>query len=508
MNMLTSIEVKPQIMLLHGWGFDRSVFASWQLELERYFDVRYTDLPGYGGAASTVDIWCADLAAKLVRPVVLVGWSLGGQAAVQFAYRYPAKVSALVNIASNPSFVQRDDWRSAMPQQTFNEFEQGFARNPQRTLRRFASLVAQAGGDTRQLQKTLRNSAATAQAHQQGLTFLRHWDVRSELQQLSMPVLHLLGECDQLVPSMLKESLHRLAPQQQVRAVSDAGHAVFLDNSSELAAQIHRFVAADGAAGLAKTRVAQSFSKAAASYDAVAHLQRQVGDHLFALLPSDSRKRVLDLGCGTGSALPRLRSRFPAGALVAVDIAEGMLQFAKAQHGPADCTLLCADAEELPLADQSVDCIFSNLAVQWCDLSMVLRECWRILKPEGSLHISTLGPETLRELRAAWSEADAHVHVNRFTPLEEVQHALACSGLHDCVVEREMIILKYSDVRSLTGELKALGAHNLNNGAPEGLTGKQRLRTMLAAYEQQRDAAGMLPASYEALFVSAKKIDA
>lgn len=508
MNMLTSIEAKPQLVLLHGWGFDRSVFALWQIELERYFDVRHTDLPGYGDAALTLDMWCTDLAAELAQPVVLVGWSLGGQAAVQFAYRYPAKVSALINIAGNPSFVQRDDWRSAMPMRTFDDFEQGFSSNPQRTLRRFASLVTQAGDNTRRLRKTLCNSVATAQAHQQGLTFLRHWDVRSELQQLPMPVLHLLGERDQLVPYALAESLQTLAPQQRVLAVSDAGHAVFLDNSSELAAEIHRFVAADGAAGLAKTRVAQSFSKAAASYDAVAHLQRQVGDHLFALLPSDSRKSVLDLGCGTGSALLRLQNRFPAGALVAVDIAEGMLLFAKAQHSAADCTILCADAEGLPLADQSIDCIFSNLAVQWCDLNKVLRECRRVLKPGGTLHISTLGPETLRELRAAWSEADAYVHVNRFTPIKEVQHALACSGLHGCAVEREVIILKYSDVRSLTSELKALGAHNLNNGAPAGLTGKQRLRAMLAAYEQQRDAAGMLSASYEALFVSAKKIDA
>ncbi len=495
-------------MLLHGWGFDRSVFTLWQVELERFFDVSFTDLPGYGGAAPSLEAWCVDLAAELSQPIVLVGWSLGGQAAVQFAHRYPAKVSALINIAGNASFVQRDDWPSAMPMPAFNEFERSFFDNPRRTLRRFASLVAQDAGSARQLQKSLGDPASTLQAQRQGLHNLHHWDVRSELQQLPMPVLHLLGERDQLVPRALADSLRTLVPHQQVRSVSDAGHAVFCHNGAELAAQIHRFVAAGGTAQPAKTRVAQSFSKAALSYDAVAHLQRQMGDYLFASLPAESRSAVLDLGCGTGSALPRLRRRFSKAALVAVDIAHGMLQFAKLQQYAVDCSMLCADAEHLPLADQSIDCIYSNLAVQWCDLGRVLRECRRVLKADGTLHISTLGPATLQELRTAWNEADDFVHINRFTAVDEVRSALACSGLHDCTVQRELIMLEYPDVRSLTSELKALGAHNVNSGAPPGLTGKHRVRAMLAAYEQQRSAAGMLPASYEALYISAKKTDA
>ena len=506
MNMLSSMALKPPLILLPGWGFDRSIFASWQAELERYYDVHCVDLPGYNDAALTLETWCADLAAELSQPAVVVGWSLGGQAAVQFAHRHPAKVSALINIAGNPSFVQRNDWRCAMPTATFNEFAHGFSNNPKRTLRRFASLVACDTDATRQLQKSLCDPAATLPTQQQGLAYLQHWDVRDELKQLTMPVLHLLGECDQLVPLELAKSLRALVPQQQVRTVSDAGHAVFLHGGAELATQIHQFAATGNAAGLAKTRVAQSFSRAAATYDAVAHLQRQVGNRLFASLPGSSAV-ILDLGCGTGSALSRLRRRFPAASLIAIDIAQGMLQFAKTQHSEVGSAMLCADAEHLPLASQSIDCIFSNLAVQWCDLGNVVRECHRVLKPGGMLRISTLGPDTLHELRTAWSEADAYVHVNRFTSVEEVRNALADSGFNDGAVERELIMLEYSNVRSLTSELKALGAHNINNGAAAGLTGEKRLRAMLAAYERQRNDAGMLPASYEALYVSATKID-
>lgn len=268
---------------------------------------------------------------------------------------------------------------------------------------------------------------------------------------------------------------------------------------------MNMFIVSSSHNGIAKKRVAESFSKAAASYDAVAHLQRRVGDRLFGMLDSEDCAAVLDLGCGTGSSLLRLQLQFPSAALYAVDIAHGMLEFARKQHGVVDCTMLCADAECLPLANESVDCVFSNLALQWCELMIVLRECKRVLRPGGRLYMSTLGPETLRELRTAWSEVDDYVHVNRFTPIETVYVALADESLHDYAVTRELITLQYTNLRSLTSELKALGAHNINSGAPRGLTGKQRVRALLSAYEQHRDAQDMLPASYEALYLCATK---
>ncbi|MGI9287886.1 MAG: alpha/beta fold hydrolase, partial [Pseudomonadales bacterium] len=308
MNMLPSINIKPQLVLLHGWGFDRSVFEQWKADLGRYFDVRHIDLPGYGDAAPQLDRWCAEFAEALLQPVVLLGWSLGGQAAIQFAHRYPAKVKALVNLAGNPSFVQRDDWPSAMPAQIFQDFEQGFSARPEQTLRRFSSLVTQGASNAREQQKSLRGPAPPLTAQQQGLMFLRNWDVRSELSQLKMPVLHILGEHDQLVPHTLAESLRMIAPRHHVYCVSDAGHAVFLHNGAELAAQINQFAAGR----IAKKRVAESFSKAATSYDAVAHLQRQVGNRLVSKVDSMDCGATLDLGSGTGCYLPVLQQRFPA----------------------------------------------------------------------------------------------------------------------------------------------------------------------------------------------------
>jgi len=178
-----------------------------------------------------------------------------------------------------------------------------------------------------------------------------------------------------------------------------------------------------------KRQVAASFSRAAASYDAVAELQRGVGESLLSALPEGfSPRRWVDLGCGTGYFSRALERRFGAAEGLAVDIAEGMLRHARARGGASH--FIGGDAERLPLRDGSCDLLFSSLAIQWCaDLPAVLAEARRVL----------------------------------------------------------------------THELKALGAHNLNPGRPDGLTGRQRIRALVAAYERFRQPEG-LPATYRVVF--------
>ncbi len=160
-----------------------------------------------------------------------------------------------------------------------------------------------------------------------------------------------------------------------------------------------------------KRQVAASFSRAAASYDAVAELQRGVGESLLSALPEGfSPRRWVDLGCGTGYFSRALERRFGAAEGLAVDIAEGMLRHARARG--------------------------------------------------GGRRVSGLLPLTLR-------------HEDR--------------------------LLHFPDLRSLTHELKALGAHNLNPGRPDGLTGRQRIRALVAAYERFRQPEG-LPATYRVVF--------
>jgi malonyl-CoA O-methyltransferase len=253
-----------------------------------------------------------------------------------------------------------------------------------------------------------------------------------------------------------------------------------------------------------KRQVAASFSRAAASYDSVAELQRAVGCELLARLPAQlNPQRWLDLGCGTGYFSRVLAEDFAPSEGVALDIAEGMLRHAQPLGGAH--YFIAGDAERMPLADQSCGLIFSSLAVQWCaDFAAVLSEAHRVLQPGGVLAFASLCVGTLHELRESWQAVDGLVHVNRFRQFDDYQQLCAASGLRVRSLEVQPHVLHYPDVRSLTHELKALGAHNLNPGRPGGLTGRARIMGLIDAYEHFRQGEG-LPATYQVVYAVLEK---
>jgi malonyl-CoA O-methyltransferase len=161
---------------------------------------------------------------------------------------------------------------------------------------------------------------------------------------------------------------------------------------------------------------------------------------------------------------------------------------------------VCADAAAIPLADASVDLVFSNLMLQWCnEPDAVFREFRRVLRPGGLLLFATFGPDTLRELRAAWSAADGHTHVSRFIDMHDLGDALVRAGLGEPVMDMEHLTLTYADLRSLMRDLKTMGASNATAGRNRGLTGRQRLAAAEAHYETlRRD--GRLPATWEVVY--------
>lgn len=248
-----------------------------------------------------------------------------------------------------------------------------------------------------------------------------------------------------------------------------------------------------------KRQVAASFSRAAASYDAVAELQRAVGSTLLSRLPADLQPmRWLDLGSGTGYFSRVLASRFPRGEGIALDIAEGMLRHARPQGGAS--MFVAGDAECLPLRDKSADLIFSSLALQWCeDFPAVLSEAARVLRPGGTFAFSSLCSGTLQELRDSWQAVDGFAHVNRFRSIDAYRRLCEVSGLNCIDLAVRPQVLHFAELRQLTHELKALGAHNLNPGRPGGLTGRSRVRALIDAYERFRTPAG-LPATYQVVY--------
>ena len=245
---------------------------------------------------------------------------------------------------------------------------------------------------------------------------------------------------------------------------------------------------------------------ASARYAAAAQLPARVNAELlerlqfFRLEP----RVIIDLGCGAGEGAMALRRRFPRARVVAIDLAFGMTRQARrGQRFWRRFECVCADAYALPLASQSVDLVFSSLMLQWCDDPLALfAQLQRVLRPGGLVLFSSFGPDTLHELRDAWAVADAHSHVSAFADMSQLGAAISHAGLAEPVIDREIQLRHYPQVRELMDQLRAVGASHAAADRRRSLTGPGRIRSMVDAYELLRTAAG-LPASWEVIYGAA-----
>lgn len=247
--------------------------------------------------------------------------------------------------------------------------------------------------------------------------------------------------------------------------------------------------------------VAAFHDRAAARFDAAAVFHAAVREQLVERLKlvRIEPATILDAGCATGAALPLLAARYPAANLLGVDVAAAMLQRAAAR-GVANLQTLQADVAAMPVADASVDLLFSNLLLHCCtDPDAALAEFARVVRPGGLLTFATLGPDTLRELRWAWAQVDRHSRVHYFHDMHDLGDALQRAGFSEPVMDAEYLTLTYADADTFFRELRDLGAVNATAGRPRSLTGRQRFQRLRAALEQTR-VEGRLPATCEVVY--------
>lgn len=227
-------------------------------------------------------------------------------------------------------------------------------------------------------------------------------------------------------------------------------------------------------------------------------------------------KRILDLGCSRGGSFAGLAARYPAAELIGLDLAPAMLDTGHAPRAgwqrwlglgkAAGPQRLAGDAARLPLKAKSAALVWSNLLLHWLDDPLpALAEAHRVLEVGGLLMFSTLGPDSLKELRTAFS--DGYAHTQRFIDMHDLGDMLVGCGFADPVMDMEVITLTYDDVDALFAELRAAGSGCAMKARRHGLTGRGSLAGARAAYETMRRD-GKLPATFEVVYGHAWKTEA
>ncbi|PCI21503.1 MAG: pimeloyl-[acyl-carrier protein] methyl ester esterase [Piscirickettsiaceae bacterium] len=238
------------LVLLHGWGMNSSIWDSLLPELQRNFNVICVDLPGHGqskcDATWTMEQFVDVLADQLPKQCVILGWSLGGMLALRYAAKYPSRVSGLIMLASSAKFVRSKDWRQAQPKAVLQIFADKLLENPNASIKRFLLLQTQGMDDqaglNRLLVQVLANDKLPNLAGlKSGLDILATADLRLDLANITSPLLQILGAKDQLVPLAVAADSKSLSPTMQSVVVKGAAHVPFISHPTETIKAIRAF---------------------------------------------------------------------------------------------------------------------------------------------------------------------------------------------------------------------------------------------------------------------------
>jgi malonyl-CoA O-methyltransferase len=279
-------------------------------------------------------------------------------------------------------------------------------------------------------------------------------------------------------------------------------------------------------------RLRRIFDRRAATFDEVAFLPREIAQRMRERLDfiKVAPTSVLDAGCGAGEDIPALRERFPEAPVFGTDLSHGMLSRAL-RHDAGDTSwrrflpaslgkalgargprFAQADFSALPFAAGAFEFIWSNLALHWHSRpDLVFPEWQRVLKVNGLLMFSTLGPDTLKELRGAYAEIEAahgiasRKHVIDFVDMHDLGDMLVEAGFEIPVMDQETLTITYKSPESLLADVRRWGAYPFERDAHDGAFARRLHKALLAALETRRRADGTIALSFEVIYGHAWK---
>jgi len=258
-----------------------------------------------------------------------------------------------------------------------------------------------------------------------------------------------------------------------------------------------------------KENLCQYFDRIAANFSDYSFLQNEIGIRLFERMEmmNINPNRVLEVGCADGYLTRLIAQKFPKAKIMAFDISSQMIKNAKQGQGFfSPIKFKQADPEQLPMNNNSMDLVVSNLAYDYCvEPKKMLLEFNRVLKPGGLLLLSAFGPDSLMELRQSWLQIDPKAQFKAFIDMHIIGDQIQAAQFKNTLMDRDLIQLKYQTLKGLLQELKAAGGQNLHSKRSKGLWGKKAFKNYEKQMERLRTEDGQLTVTCELVFGHAWK---
>jgi pimeloyl-[acyl-carrier protein] methyl ester esterase len=248
----------PDLVLLHGWGLNLRVWDGLTRELENSFRVIAVDLPGHGRSAwdpkartPAEQAWQVHATLSSISDRYnLLGWSLGGQIAIDLAAAMPGSVARLVLVATTPRFAASEDWSYGMPATALEKLATQLRSNYKRTVSEFLELQVRGSSASEKVLAELHGSLFShGEAHPKalvsGLTTLKDSDLRSNLSMVRAPTLVIAGQYDRVTLPAASKALADMLPNARYVEFRRAAHAPFLSHTAEFAPMVAKFLQGD-----------------------------------------------------------------------------------------------------------------------------------------------------------------------------------------------------------------------------------------------------------------------